>query len=114
MSERSPVLLLEDMLEAIRRIEAYTAGMTLEMFLADQRTQDAVARNFELIGEAASRLPLQFRQAHAQVDWRTIIAFRNRLIHAYFGIDFHIVWNVVQNHLPHLKLQLEDLYRRLS
>ena len=62
--------------------------MDREAFLADRRTIDAVIRNFELIGEAAARLPLAFRHTHAHIDWRILIDFRNRLIHAYFGLDF--------------------------
>ncbi len=80
MSERAPYLLVEDILEPISRIEEYTGGMDREEFLADRRTIDAVIRNFETIGEAASRLPLDFRHEHSKIDWRILIDFRNRLI----------------------------------
>ena len=88
--------------------------MDREEFLADRRTIDAVIRNFELIGEAASRLPLDFRHEHSKIDWRILIDFRNRLIHAYFGLDFLIIWNVAVQHLPDLKRQLRALLSTLD
>lgn len=109
MSNRSAELLLEDILDAARKIQRYTNGITFEEFAADEKTVDAVVRNFEVIGEASNRLPQEFKQTHADVDWGRIKGFRNRIVHDYFGIDHTIVWNIVQHYLP---LLIETLSTR--
>jgi uncharacterized protein with HEPN domain len=72
MSERNAELLLADMLESAAKIEEYTSGMNYESFIQDSKTVDAVVRNFEIIGEAAGRMPEDFKDAHAQIDWHRI------------------------------------------
>jgi uncharacterized protein with HEPN domain len=79
--KRSGVLFLKDMLESIERIEEYTRGLTLEGFLIDRRTQDAVLRNLEILGEAARKLPSAIRERYRDTPWAQIISLRNRLIH---------------------------------
>lgn len=106
MSDRSAELLVEDILASALKIQRYTIGMTLDQFTTDDKTADAVARNFEIIGEAASRLPEEFRATHSEIDWTRIRGFRNRIVHDYFGIDYSIVWNIVQNFLPELIVRL--------
>ena len=71
-------------------------------FLADSRTYDAVLRNLELIGEAATHIPDAIREAHPQIPWRTIIGARNRIIHGYLGIDTDLIWNIVQEDISAL------------
>jgi len=99
MSERSAQLLTEDILEAAQKIQRYVFGLSFEEFAIDEKTVDAVARNFEIIGEAASRLPEDFRQRNPNIDWVRIRGFRNRVVHDYFGIDLAIVWNIIENFL---------------
>ena len=94
---------LEDILEAIHKIRAYTAGMSLPTFTADSKTFDAVAGNLEIIGEAAKGLPEPVRARHAEIDWKRIAGLRNILIHEYFGVDATIIWDVVQNKLAALE-----------
>jgi uncharacterized protein with HEPN domain len=84
----------------------YCAGLDRAQFEANQLMQDAVLRNLELIGEAATRIPDDVRLAHAEIPWRQIIAMRNQLIHAYLGVDLDVVWDVVQVELPLLLQQL--------
>jgi len=100
MSKRSAILLIQDMLEAIAKIRRYTAGLTAETFPTDEKSVDAVVRNLEIIGEAANRLPEDFKAQHREVEWSKIIGLRNRIIHDYFGIDLQIVWQVLQRDLP--------------
>lgn len=91
MSDRSPSLLIEDILAAAEKIQRYTDGLTFNEFTIDEKTADAVIRNFEIIGEAANRLPDEFRTRHSNIEWDRIHGFRNRIVHDYFGIDYSIV-----------------------
>lgn len=102
MSERNTALLLSDILTSIKRILEYTQGITFEIYDSDTKTRDAVERNFEIIGEAASRLPEEFRSAHPQIEWRIIKDFRNFIIHEYFGVDNLIVWDIIKHRLSDL------------
>ena len=109
MSKRTPELLLLDIVECIEKINAYTAGMTLETFSADSRTVDAVMRNIEVIGEAAGRLPDEFTSAHPGIAWSQIRGMRNRLIHAYFGVSLPLIWATVQTAVPELHRKILPL-----
>jgi len=109
MSERSTQLLLEDMQESLQKIFTFTHGLSREAFLSNDLVIDAVLRNFEVMGEAASKLPDDFVAQHPDVAWHKIIGMRNRLIHGYFGVSTAIVWETIQQHLPVLRDQLEEL-----
>jgi uncharacterized protein with HEPN domain len=100
MSNRSPQLLLEDIVESANKILLYTAGLSFEEFLVDGKTVDAVVRNFEIIGEAANRLPEEIKEQYPSIDWHRIRGFRNRIVHDYMGIDYKIVWLIKENFLP--------------
>ena len=109
MSKRSPELLIDDILESGRKILEYTSGFTLEQFKSDSKTVDAVIRNFEIIGEAANRLPEDFKDKHNEIDWHKVRGFRNRIVHDYFGIDYSIVWVTRETFLPHLIEKLQSI-----
>ncbi len=94
MSNRQPILLVEDIIESGEKILLYTNGLTFEQFISDSKTVDAVVRNFEIIGEAANRLPEEFKDKNPGIDWYRIRGFRNRIVHDYFGIDYNIVWQI--------------------
>jgi uncharacterized protein with HEPN domain len=102
MSDRNSWLLVEDILESCDKIIDYTDGLSFEEFSADPKTVDAVVRNFEIIGEAAGRLPEKFKNSHPEIDRFRIRGFRNRIVHDYFGIDYSIVWQIKDNFLPEL------------
>jgi uncharacterized protein with HEPN domain len=103
MSKRNPHLLLEDILLSMEKISTYVGTMEKDAFLKDGRTVDAVVRNLEIIGEAASRIPDDFKGAHPEIPWRKVVGLRNRIINEYFGVDLEIVWSVISNDLPPLK-----------
>ncbi len=109
MSERRDQDYLSDIQEAIQRIVAYTAGMTFEQFLKDSKTQDAVVRNLEVIGEATKGLSDHLRKTHPQVPWKDLAGVRDKMIHHYFGINFEIVWMIAKEELPGLLPHIEDL-----
>lgn len=88
MSKRDPILLITDIIESGNKILDYTKDLSLEEFLDDSKTLDAVIRNFEIIGEAANRLPANFKDRHTNIDLHLIRGFRNRIVHDYFGVDY--------------------------
>lgn len=96
--------------DSIDAIESYVVGGR-EIFMAQRIVQDAVIRNFEIIGEAAGRLSEGSREGTYDV-WRKVIAFRNRLIHGYWSVDLLLVWDVIQNDLPDLKNEVARLLSR--
>ena len=102
MSKRQPSLLLEDIIDSGQKILSYTSGLTFQQFMDDSKTVDAVIRNFEIIGEAANRLPADFKDSHSEIDWNRVRGFRNRIVHDYFGIDYNIVWQIIETTLPGL------------
>jgi uncharacterized protein with HEPN domain len=113
MSKREPKLLLDDIISSIEKIESYTAGFTYESFVEDSKTIDAVIRNFEIIGEAANRLPEDFKDANDQVNWFRIRGFRNRIVHDYLGIDFQIVWTIIEKDLNRLADEIRAIRESL-
>ena len=101
---------LEDILEAIARIETDTAGLVYESFSEDRRARQLVERNFAIIGEAANRLRKYHPRAAEQISSiHQIIGFRNAIIHGYDRLDYATVWNVVQEQMPVLKNEVEKL-----
>lgn len=112
MSERSAVLLLDDILEAAAKIAAYTAGMNREDFISSSIAADAVVRNLEIIGEAANRLPAEFTDKHPEIEWRKIIGLRHRIVHDYFGVDLDIIWAIISRNLPGFASQISTLANR--
>lgn len=113
MSRREPDLLLGDILDSIRKISSYTHGMSSEEFFDDNKTMDAVIRNFEIIGEAANRMPETIKDLNSEVNWHRLRGFRNRIVHDYMGIDYEIVWEIVVNDLEVLQVQIQNILNRI-
>ena len=109
MPPREWRLRVEDILEAIARIERYVEGLTFEQFQADQKTVDAVIRNLEVIGEAVRYLSTDLQSLPDDVPWIDIAGMRNILIHEYFGVDLNIIWQTLTQDLPALRGQLQKL-----
>ena len=102
MSDERTTDFLYDIREAAHRIITYTDTMTSDIFLHDVKTQDAVVRNLEIIGEATKQLPDEIRQRAPHIPWKSIAGMHDKLIHPYFGVNLDIVWNVVQGDLAPL------------
>jgi uncharacterized protein with HEPN domain len=100
---------VDDMIAFADKVQAYTNELDQSGFVADARTYDATLRNLELIGEAATHVPDDVRTAHPDVAWRLIVATRNRLIHAYLGIDDDTLWSIIRDDIPALITALQKL-----
>ena len=109
MSDRTDSDFVSDIQEAIRRIADYTAGVTYEAFLADTKTQDAVIRNLEIIGEATKNLSEELRTKRSDIPWKSLAGVRDKLIHHYFGVNLDIVWQVVTGELPPVIAPLAEI-----
>jgi uncharacterized protein with HEPN domain len=100
---------IDDMIGFAGKVVAYTEGLDHAGFVGNSLKYDATIRNLELIGEAAMHVPDDIRRANPQIPWRLIIATRNRLIHAYLGIDNDTLWSIVRGDIPALLPQLITL-----
>lgn len=99
--------------DAIERVLAYTTEGK-DAFLEDRKTQDAVVRNLEVIGEAAKNISESLRATHPDIPWKRIAGMRDKMIHAYFGVDVRLVWEVVERDLPALHRRLDGILRELG
>ena len=106
---RSHKLYLEDILTSIKKIQNYIGDSPYEALLVDEMRLDAIVRNFEIIGEAASNIPAEIRDKYPAVEWRKISDFRNVLAHEYFGINYKIMWDIIKNILPKLMQDIKTI-----
>jgi len=105
---KDPRVYLAHIMECIQKIERFTQGGK-GRFLEDELVQDAVLRNFEVIGEAAKRLDEVYRASHPEIPWRAIAGLRDVLIHQYEGVELERVWAIVEKDLPGLKQSIAGL-----
>lgn len=105
----SPPDYLRHILDEAAYLSAARAGLDKETFLRDETLKRAFVRSLEIVGEAVKQMPPSLRQKYPAVDWRLIAGMRDKLIQAYFGIDFEIVWDVVVNEVPNLALEVEKI-----
>ena len=102
---------LKHILDEINYIECAIRSLQKDVFLADETLKRSFVRSIEIIGEAAKKLESHLKDKYPDVEWKRIAGMRNHLIHDYFGIDYHIVWDVAKNKLPRLKQRITDILR---
>jgi uncharacterized protein with HEPN domain len=106
---RSLQLYLDDICASCVKVQRYTLNMTLENFVADDRTYDAVVRNLQIIGEAVKQIPSNIREQYPTIEWRKIAGLRDILAHAYFSLENETLWDIVQNKVPELLEQVQHI-----
>jgi uncharacterized protein with HEPN domain len=112
MPRRAWSFRVRDILDSVGAIEEFTGGMSYDQFAGDRRTVDAVVRNLGIIGEAASHVPVEIQELSPAIEWDGMRRMRNFVIHAYFRVDLPLVWRTIQEDLPPLKAQLNQLLRQ--
>ena len=108
---KDPLVYIDDILDAMEKAEAFTAGIDYAQFEDDVRTVYAVIRALEIIGEAVKRLPADFRERYPSIPWRDMAGMRDKIIHGYDEVDLRIVWKVVKEDIPALKPRLQQILR---
>jgi uncharacterized protein with HEPN domain len=109
MSKRDWNFYFEDILECIKKIDIYITGISYDDFIKDSKTVDAVVRNLEVIGEAARQVRGDIKKKYSHIPWKEIVGLRNRVIHEYFGVDFEIIWHIINQDLKKLKEKIEKI-----
>lgn len=110
--QRDPLVYLDDIVVSCRRIDGYVAGLTLDEFMNNQMTVDAVIRNLEIIGEAVKNIPNDIRQRMPSLDWPRIAGTRDVLIHGYFAVNLKIVWGIATEEIAPLAVRSRPSSRR--
>lgn len=109
--KKDPQILLKHILENLELIEGFTKDLSREEFHKSAKTQYAVLRGLEIIGEAARNLPEDFKARHGDIPWEDIAGMRNRIIHEYFGVDLEVVWGTIRRDIPNLKRKVEGILK---
>lgn len=109
MNKRNQIFFLQDIEASVTKILKYTQNISFEDFKNDEKTTDAVERNFEIIGEAVKNLSEELKSKYPEIPFRQIAGMRDKLIHDYFGIDYEIIYATIKNKLPQFKSQIELL-----
>ena len=112
--KRNSKLFVKDIIDAIDSIEKFVGKMNLDELQKDEKTSSAVIRKFEIIGEAAKYMPKKIKDNHKHIQWKSMAGMRDRLIHAYFGIDYNLVWAAIKTEIPKLKPKLKKMLSSLE
>jgi uncharacterized protein with HEPN domain len=111
---REEYLYLNDILQAIEKILKFTEGMDFEDFKNDILVFDAVARNFEIVGEASIQLSDKIKADYEDIPWQKMRSMRNIVAHEYFGLDKKIIWTTIQKAIPELKEKISNILKELE
>ncbi len=109
MSKRSDIDLIDDILICFAKIREYISKMSYDEFILDHKTQDAVIRNIEIIGEAVKKISLETKEKYPNIPWKMIAGTRDRLIHGYFGVNIDIIWEISTLDAPQLEQHIKKI-----
>jgi len=112
--KRDYQLFIKDIIAAMESIEGFVEGMSFEELMQDDKTASAVIRKFEIVGEATKRLSDELKEEHPEIPWKRMAGMRDRLIHAYFGVDYKLVWEAIKAEVPSMKLKLQEVLTELE
>lgn len=107
-------LYLDDILEAINKIENYTKDLNVDLLMKDDKTFDAVIKNLMIIGEAAKNIPENIRENYNDIPWKEMAGMRDKLIHEYFGIRYDVIWKTITLRLPQIKPLIKVILKQLD
>ena len=110
--KKDDMIYIGHILEATEKIYKYCSSMKKTEFLRNDLVKDAVVRNIEIVGEAAKKLSSEFRKRYPEIPWKDISGMRDKIVHDYTGIDYRVVWDVVQIDLPDLKIRLKNITKQ--
>lgn len=110
-TNRESIDYLQDIADAIEKVEEFTAGMNYDQFRADEKTIFAVVRAFEIIGEATKKILPEARTRYPNIPWKEMTGFRDKLTHEYFGVDLKVVWQTLREDIPILKPMISELLK---
>ena len=107
--KKNAIIYINHIQDCIQKIKNYTYGFDEKEFLKNTLVQDAVIRNFEIIGESTKQLNAGFKAKYPAIEWKKIAGMRDKLIHDYIGVDLWAVWGVVEKILPELEKQIIEI-----
>jgi uncharacterized protein with HEPN domain len=105
---------LQDIFDAVNDIENFVDNMTYEEFIKDRKTLNAVVRSIEIIGEASKNIPETMKAKHKELPWKQMAGMRDKLIHAYFGVDIETLWKAVKENIPQLRQSIQQMLQDLE
>ena len=112
--KRDYKLFIRDVLDCINKIEEFVGNMNFDEFVKDDKTSSAVIRKLEIIGEATKNIPRDVRQRYKTLPWSDVARMRDKIIHFYFGVDYDIVWKVIKERLPDIKLKIIQILNEME
>lgn len=107
-------LFIEDILDCIEKIEQFVGNLSFDEFVKDDKTSSAVVRKLEIIGEATKNIPMSIREKYEDLPWNDMAKMRDKIIHAYFGINYKIIWNVIKERLPEIKPTIRQILKEIK
>jgi len=107
-------LYIDDILEAVEKIEKYVEDLSFDEFTEDTKTIDAVIRNFQIIGEATKRIPEEVKGKYVDIPWKEMAGMRDKLVHEYFGVKLDVLWKTIKNRLPELKSLIKEVLEKMN
>lgn len=114
MNEKEDLIFIKHILESINAIENFSENITKEELISNRLRQSAIVREIEIIGEAVKNISKTLKNKHREIEWKDIVATRDKIIHHYFGVDLNIIWNIIKKDIPALKKQIEKIKKKLE